>query len=203
MTEERLRQLFSQYLEKRLTASEEQELMTYIHDHATDETLAKLLAQAWDNTPEQRLFAQRKSAELLKRILLTAEQNSTGQDVHLRTVKCNDSEQNKTKLKYKVIDKQSVKSQARNWHDLTRTLKFNGMIKNYLRVAFRNLIRNSAFSFINISGLAIGMAACLLILQYVSFELSYDNFIAKGDRLYRLNQDRYTGGKLSTRWAAG
>jgi putative ABC transport system permease protein len=77
------------------------------------------------------------------------------------------------------------------------------MIKNYLRVVFRNLAKNKAFSFINIVGLAVGMAACLLILQYVSFELSYDNFHTKGDRLYRINQDRYTGGKLSTVWAAG
>jgi putative ABC transport system permease protein len=77
------------------------------------------------------------------------------------------------------------------------------MIKNYLRVVFRNLAKNKAFSFINIVGLAVGMAACLLIMQYVSFELSYDNFHTKGDRLYRINQDRYTGGKLSTVWAAG
>ncbi|TSJ41080.1 FtsX-like permease family protein [Mucilaginibacter corticis] len=77
------------------------------------------------------------------------------------------------------------------------------MIKNYLRIVFRNLAKHTAFSFINIVGLAVGMAACLLILQYVSFELSYDNFQAKGDRLYRINQDRYTGGKLSTSWAAG
>jgi putative ABC transport system permease protein len=77
------------------------------------------------------------------------------------------------------------------------------MLKNYLLVAFRNLTKNKAFSFINIVGLAIGMAACLLILQYVSFELSYDNFHTKKDRIYRINQDRYNNGKLSTKWAAG
>jgi len=77
------------------------------------------------------------------------------------------------------------------------------MLKNYLLVAFRNLSKNKAFSFINIVGLAIGMAACLLILQYVSFELSFDNFHAKKDRIYRINQDRLNNGKLSTRWAGG
>jgi putative ABC transport system permease protein len=77
------------------------------------------------------------------------------------------------------------------------------MFKNYLLVAFRNLTKNKAFSFINISGLAIGMAACLLILQYVKFELSFDNFHAKKERIYRINQDRYNNGKLSTRWAGG
>lgn len=77
------------------------------------------------------------------------------------------------------------------------------MLKNYLLVAFRNLTKNKGFSFINIAGLAIGMAACLLILQYVTFELSYDNFHTKKDRIYRINQDRYENGKLSTRWAGG
>ena len=52
-------------------------------------------------------------------------------------------------------------------------------------------------------GLAIGIAACLLILQYVSFELSYENFQVNKDRIYRVQQDRYDNGKLSTQWAAG
>src|SRR5882672_3311458 len=77
------------------------------------------------------------------------------------------------------------------------------MIKNYLRVAFRNISKNKAFSFINVFGLAIGMAACLLILQYVVFELSYDNFHVKKDRIYRITQDRFNNGKLSTQWAGG
>src|ERR1700744_1229465 len=77
------------------------------------------------------------------------------------------------------------------------------MIRNYLLIAFRNLQKNKAFSFINIFGLAVGMAAGLLIIQYVSFELSFDNFHAKKDRVYRVTQDRYDHGKLSTQWAGG
>jgi len=77
------------------------------------------------------------------------------------------------------------------------------MLRNYLKVAWRNLLRHKAFSAINIVGLAIGMAACLLILQYVAFELSYDDFHAKGDRIYRIRQDRYNAGKLSTEWVSG
>lgn len=77
------------------------------------------------------------------------------------------------------------------------------MIKNYLLVAFRNISKNKAFSFINVFGLAVGMAACLLILQYVVFELSYDNFHTKKDRIYRVTQDRFNNGKLSTQWAGG
>jgi len=77
------------------------------------------------------------------------------------------------------------------------------MLKNYLLVAFRNLKRNKGFSFINILGLAIGMAACLLIIQYVTYELSFDNFHANKARIFRIDQDRYNNGKLSTQWTAG
>lgn len=77
------------------------------------------------------------------------------------------------------------------------------MIKNYLKIALRNLLKHKAFSFINIAGLSIGIAAFLLILQYVKFERSYDKFHTSGDRIYRLQQDRYNEGKLTTQWAAG
>lgn len=77
------------------------------------------------------------------------------------------------------------------------------MLKNYFKIAFRNLSRYKGYSAINIMGLAIGIAACLLILQYVAFELSFENFQVKKDRIYRIKQDRYNNGKLSTEWAAG
>ncbi|MFT3679012.1 MAG: ABC transporter permease [Ferruginibacter sp.] len=77
------------------------------------------------------------------------------------------------------------------------------MFKNYFKIAWRNIIRQKGYSAINILGLAIGVAACLLILQYVTFELSYENFQEKKDRIYRVQQDRYDNGKLSTQWAAG
>src|ERR1700712_3665212 len=77
------------------------------------------------------------------------------------------------------------------------------MVKNYFKIAWRNIIRHKAYSGINILGLAIGIASCLLILQYVSFELSYENFQTNKDRIYRVEQDRYDNGKLSTQWAAG
>src|SRR5258706_5228448 len=77
------------------------------------------------------------------------------------------------------------------------------MIKNYFKIAWRNIKRHKVYSGINILGLAIGIAACLLILQYVSFELDYENFQAKKDRVYRVLQDRYDNGKLSTQWASG
>jgi putative ABC transport system permease protein len=77
------------------------------------------------------------------------------------------------------------------------------MFRNYLKIAWRNIGRHKAYSGINIFGLAIGIASCLLILQYVSFELSYENSHVNKDRIYRVQQDRYNDGKLSTQWAAG
>jgi len=77
------------------------------------------------------------------------------------------------------------------------------MFKNYILVAFRNLIRNRISSIVNILGLALGMAAFVLIIQYVRFELSYDNFHENEEKIFRIQQDRYDKGKLSTQWAAG
>jgi putative ABC transport system permease protein len=77
------------------------------------------------------------------------------------------------------------------------------MLKNFFKIAWRNITRQKGYSGINIIGLAIGISACLLILQYVSFELSYENFHEKKDRIYRLQLDRFDNGKLSTQWAAG
>ena len=63
------------------------------------------------------------------------------------------------------------------------------MIRNYLRIAFRNLWRHRGFSFLNIIGLTIGMTAFYLIFLYVRFELSYDSFHTKADRIYRIVAD--------------
>jgi putative ABC transport system permease protein len=60
------------------------------------------------------------------------------------------------------------------------------MIKNYLKIAWRNLWKNKVFSFINVIGLAIGMAACIVIMLFVLFERSFDNFHKKN--IYRLNE---------------
>jgi putative ABC transport system permease protein len=71
------------------------------------------------------------------------------------------------------------------------------MIKNYLIVAWRNLVKNKVYSFINITGLAIGLASFLLIALYMMDELSYDRYNDKADRIYRINSDiRFGGGDL-------
>ncbi|MCW3119885.1 MAG: hypothetical protein JWM28_3967, partial [Chitinophagaceae bacterium] len=70
------------------------------------------------------------------------------------------------------------------------------MFKNYFQTAWRNLMKDKTFSFINITGLSIGIAAGLLILQYISFELSYDRFNTNLADLYRVINDRYQNGRL-------
>lgn len=62
------------------------------------------------------------------------------------------------------------------------------MIKNYLKIALRNLLKHKTFSFINISGVALGLACFLLLSIYVKDELSYDRYNANGDRIYRVNR---------------
>ncbi|HEY2728224.1 MAG TPA: ABC transporter permease, partial [Parafilimonas sp.] len=71
------------------------------------------------------------------------------------------------------------------------------MFKNHFKTAWRNLTKNKTFSLINIAGLSIGMAACLLILQYVSFQLSFDQFNKNATDIYRVVNDRYQNGKLA------
>ena len=63
------------------------------------------------------------------------------------------------------------------------------MIKNYLKIAFRNIIRHKAFTAINISGLAIGMACSIFILLWVQNELSYDRFHKNATEIYRITAD--------------
>ncbi|OEK04768.1 ABC transporter permease [Roseivirga misakiensis] len=68
------------------------------------------------------------------------------------------------------------------------------MIKNYVKIAFRNLARHKGYSFINITGLALGIACCLLILMYVKDEVTFDQYHSKSDVLYRLTSELEFGG---------
>jgi ABC-type antimicrobial peptide transport system permease subunit len=63
------------------------------------------------------------------------------------------------------------------------------MLRNYIKIAFRNLLRHKAFSFINVFGLSIGMSCSILILLWVHDELSYDQFHADSDYIYRLTAE--------------
>ncbi|MBO9564930.1 MAG: ABC transporter permease [Niastella sp.] len=75
------------------------------------------------------------------------------------------------------------------------------MIRNILLVTWRNLTRNKAYTTINIVGLALGMAAFLLINAYNNFEKSYDRIHAGGERIYRVESQFYKGEDLTDDWA--
>src|SRR3990170_936965 len=68
------------------------------------------------------------------------------------------------------------------------------MIRNYFTIAIRNLKKHRFYSFVNMTGLAIGIAACLIIMLYVTNELSYDKHHEKANRIYRVNAERKFGG---------
>src|SRR5450631_486833 len=70
------------------------------------------------------------------------------------------------------------------------------MIKNFLKIAWRNLLKHKSFSLINIFGLAIGMASAILILLLIENELSFDQFHEKKDRIYLLYNRAIVDGKL-------
>jgi putative ABC transport system permease protein len=68
------------------------------------------------------------------------------------------------------------------------------MIRNYLKVAFRYLMRYKIYTAINIMGLAVGITSCILIMLFVRSEVSYDKFHSKANRIYRVSQhEKYEG----------
>ena len=78
------------------------------------------------------------------------------------------------------------------------------MIKNYLKIAWRNVLRNRVFSFINILGLSLGLASCLVLLAFVKHERSYDSFHPESEQVFRVIQTAnststwsWTGGALA------
>ncbi|MEM8487041.1 MAG: ABC transporter permease [Bacteroidota bacterium] len=85
------------------------------------------------------------------------------------------------KVRYGRSKRKTSTLKAWHWHW--------AMLKNYLTIAFRNLHRHPFFSSLNILGLAIGLASCLLILLYVAYEKSFDQHHEQADQIYRLNWD--------------
>ena len=75
---------------------------------------------------------------------------------------------------------------------------YSYMIFNYFKIAFRHLKHSKVFAFINVLGLAIGITAFFLIVQYVSFETSYDRFHTNSENIYRVALERYKNGELQT-----
>jgi putative ABC transport system permease protein len=70
------------------------------------------------------------------------------------------------------------------------------MFKNYLKIAFRNLQKQKLYSMINITGLAVGLAVCMMIMLYVTHEMTYDRFHANAKRIYKLQASVIVGGNI-------
>ena len=87
---------------------------------------------------------------------------------------------------------------------MAQVWKRGGMLKNYLRIAFRNLLKQKGFSFINITGLALGLACSLMIMLWVRDERGIDAFHKNGKDLYFVYERNYMGGKVdSWYWTQG
>ena len=76
------------------------------------------------------------------------------------------------------------------------------MVKNYVKTTFRTLAKNKVYSALNIMGLALGLAACLFIVQYVDYEYSYDKFHPNHENIYRVKYMVYRSGNLDIDCAA-
>src|SRR5665648_36000 len=68
------------------------------------------------------------------------------------------------------------------------------MFKNYFRIVIRSISRHKGFNFINITGLAVGMAASLLILMWIQDELGYEKFNENAENIYRVEEDQFYSG---------
>ena len=73
------------------------------------------------------------------------------------------------------------------------------MWRNYLTVALRSLGKNRTYAFINIFGLALGLAACMLILLYVRYETSYDKWLPDSDRIFQVQATWHEAGQPVTK----
>ncbi len=76
-------------------------------------------------------------------------------------------------------------------------IRSGAMLKSYFKIAIRNLLKNRIYSLINITGLTIGFACCLIVLLYAQSELSYNDFHDKGDRLYRVLRETTRPNRIS------
>jgi len=87
-----------------------------------------------------------------------------------------------------------------NWEQvmINRTRFAPHLIGNYLKVAFRNFLRQKVYSTINVAGLSVGLACSFLIFMWVTHELSYDQFHVEGDRIHRLLRNHHGQNKVST-----
>ncbi len=131
-----------------------------------------------------------KPPRLAKRLLLSFLRDELAEDV------CGDLEE---RFYTNLHSKSVIRSKLGYWNEVVHYLRpfafrksksypinHYAMIQSYLKIGWRNLVRQKMYSFIKIGGFALGIAACLLISLYIQDELSYDQFYKNGDRIYRV-----------------
>lgn len=112
---------------------------------------------------------------------------------------------------YAYLSERDGKSKANRWYwrqilqyapsKFTHKLYWSaGMFKNYLKIAYRSILKNKSYSFINIFGLGIGLASFLLIGIYITHELSYDTFHEDSDRIYRIVREAPEENYMGSSW---
>ncbi len=82
-------------------------------------------------------------------------------------------------------------------HRWAGKLNHTDMLQSHFKIAFRSFARQRAFTLLNIAGLTIGLAACLLIVQYVRYERSFDTFHSRAKDIYRIQYNGWANGKLN------
>jgi putative ABC transport system permease protein len=73
------------------------------------------------------------------------------------------------------------------------------MVRNYLKIAFRSILKQKSYTLLNVAGLSLGMAASLLILQYVKYERNFDTFHTNAENIYRIQYNVYHNGALTSK----
>lgn len=113
-------------------------------------------------------------------------------------------EKGKTRAKFQYFLDALLSVRNSNLRRKRKATQINSgaMFKNYIKTTFRTLSKNKIYSALNILGLALGMAACLFIIQYVDYEYSYDKFHSKHEDIYRVKYMVYRSGNLDIDCAA-
>ena len=176
--QDRIWDLTAKKLSGEATAEELAELQQLLQDHPEMVQQVGLLSAIWQPTH--------------KKIADSETENAFNRHLHRMA-----------RLEKEQQEEQSLNQRAVAWNHKRNgklfTLPFyNGMLGNYAKIAWRNVTRNKAFSFVNITGLALGIACSILILIWVQNETSTDKSFSYQDRIYQVMNNIKLNGKIET-----
>ncbi|MDR3715352.1 MAG: ABC transporter permease [Puia sp.] len=173
MDRERLLYLLQQFITDKATREEEKELLDRLEFPESDKTLTDFLKERWNDLPLRTLYHVTPAEDLTWDKLRT----------YIQAAATKHPQEPPVKPKEAPIWRRHTKKTGIIPDISNKT----AMLKNYFKIAFRNIVRHKAFATINIAGLAIGMACSIFILLWVQNELSYDKFHKNADHIYRLS----------------